>query len=404
MKIITTMRSLPIGGSIITALELAAAMIHAGHDVTVVAGDGPARDLAAELGVPTVTSGGGPRRFAATLHREIRRQRPDVVHGWDWQAIAMTHSVATAVHSLPMIGSITAIDPTPFLPDGIPVGFVSEVMRRRDPRSGSPNFTQNMPINTDTDRPGIVDADELRDTLGLHTDRVQAVLVTRMAYYMKLESILACIGAMEHLSDLPIDLTVVGGGEAEADVRQAADDMNRTLGETRVRLTGELMDPRPAYDLADVALGMGSSILRGMSFGAPAVVLGEDGFALGVTPDTVDAINAVGYYGLGHGSAFGAKQVASQIAELVEDRPRAAQLGAFSREHVVEHHDTTVVAAGLLDQLNAAHEQGPIRSLRACATHAVRLSNAAGNKVARTVRPTPAGPHDHKPQEYRELI
>ncbi len=397
------MRSLPIGGSTITALDLAASMQAAGHDVTVVAGDGPAASIAEDLGVRTVTSSGGAPSFAATLRRELRSNRPDVVHAWDWQAVAATHAVASVGERLPMIGSITLIDPPPFLPEGVPIGFVSELMRRRDPRHGGPNFCQNMPINTDTDRREIVDSTEIVARMDIPPGRRHAVLVTRMAHYMKLESILFAIEALDHISELPLDLLIVGGGEAYDEVEAAAREMNRRLGTTRVRLTGELIDPRPAYALADVVIGMGSSILRGMAFGTPAIVVGEDGFSLTVTPDNVEAINDVGFYGLGDGVDTGAKRLAGEIAGLIEDSSMADELGRFNRDYVVAHHDTGIVAGSLLDQLSGALETGPARSARSVAHNATSLAAAVCRKAAERMRTTPDDPHRNKPQEYREL-
>ena len=50
-------------------------------------------------------------------------------------------------------------------------------------------------------------------------------------------------------------------------------------GRQVVLLTGEIADPRSAYAAADVVVGQGGSALRGMAFGKPLIVVGEEGFS-----------------------------------------------------------------------------------------------------------------------------
>ena len=108
-------------------------------------------------------------------------------------------------------------------------------------------------------------------------------------------------------------------------------------------LTGELADPRPAYAAGDILLGMGGSALRAMAFAKPLVVLGELGFALPVTPETVDTFLWQGFYGLGDGDRR-PEGLADLLRPLLADPARRGELGAFARQWVEGRF--SLVAAG----------------------------------------------------------
>ena len=67
------------------------------------------------------------------------------------------------------------------------------------------------------------------------------------------------------------------------------------VGRDVVLVTGALLDPRPAYAAADIVIGMGSSALKGMAFGKPLVVQGEQGFWKLLEPATLPIFLAQGF-------------------------------------------------------------------------------------------------------------
>jgi glycosyltransferase involved in cell wall biosynthesis len=131
-------------------------------------------------------------------------------------------------------------------------------------------------------------------------------------------------------------LAIVGDGPVRAELAERARQANRQAGRTVVVLTGELADPRPAYDAADVVLGMGGSALRAMAFGKPLIVVGERGFSELLTERTAPMFLSDGWYGLGPGSlGEGADGMARALAMVCRDPGLRAQLGAYGRELVV---------------------------------------------------------------------
>jgi glycosyltransferase involved in cell wall biosynthesis len=171
------------------------------------------------------------------------------------------------------------------------------------------------------------------------------VLVSRLATELKLEGLRRAIGAVELLATATAtQLVVVGDGPARAALEREADAVNRRAGHRVVTLTGELLDPRPAYAAGDVLLGMGGSALRAMAFAKPVVVLGERGFAATLTPERVETFLWQGFYGLGDGETDPAP-LAALLRPLLADPRRRAELGAFARELVEARFSLTAAAA-----------------------------------------------------------
>ena len=114
----------------------------------------------------------------------------------------------------------------------------------------------------------------------MSTDELLVVCTSRLALNAKLESLVEAIDAIDLLAEtLPVRLVIIGEGDASDPLAQRAAAVNRRRGRAVVTLPGPEPDPSPAYAAADVVVGMGTSILRGLAFAKPAIVQGERGFA-----------------------------------------------------------------------------------------------------------------------------
>jgi glycosyltransferase involved in cell wall biosynthesis len=170
----------------------------------------------------------------------------------------------------------------------------------------------------------------------LRHEDLLVVVVSRLADALKREGILAAIDAVGALSrDLSIRLLIVGDGPARPEIEAAAAAQNAVAGRPVVTLTGGVMDPRPAYDAADIVLGMGSSALRGMAFAKPLVVQGERGFWRLLEPDSLGEFLEQGWYGIGDGQD-GSPALQQILRVLHGDPARRERLGAFSRSVVLD--------------------------------------------------------------------
>jgi hypothetical protein len=127
-----------------------------------------------------------------------------------------------------------------------------------------------------------------------------------------------------------------------------AQEINIELRRPAVLVTGPLLDPRVAYAAADIVVGMGGSALRGMAFGKPVVVVGEQGFSAPLTTDTAESYYYKGIYGLGDGDPNNAHLLAN-ILSLAEHPEQRLVLGQFSRQFVLRHFSLETVSARLAE-------------------------------------------------------
>jgi glycosyltransferase involved in cell wall biosynthesis len=200
------------------------------------------------------------------------------------------------------------------------------------------------PIDTAADRPGI-DVEDFVEEHDLEPRFLNVVIVSRVAVHMKQEGIERTVDAIGQLGrELPVRLVIVGGGSAFERVQARAEQVNQALGRRAVVLTGPMADPRPAYEFADVVVGMGSSAIRGLAFGKPVVVVGVQGFSQTVTPESLPHFERAGFYGEGERRVDAARDpIVEELRELLVDTRRRGQLGEFGRRLV---HDRFSLEAG----------------------------------------------------------
>ena len=164
---------------------------------------------------------------------------------------------------------------------------------------------------------------------------------------MKAESLRRTVAAVRTLGrELPLRYVIVGDGQGRPELERLAAETNTKLGRSAIVLTGELLDPRPAYAAADIVVGMGSSALRGMAFGKPVVIVGELGFSAPFNPQTQESFYYKGIYGRGEGGASNERHVAD-LRGLAEHRDQFPAIGEFSRQWVLRHFALEKVSAQL---------------------------------------------------------
>lgn len=336
MKILVYPHDLAIGGSQLNAVEIAAAVQERGHSVAVIGCSGQLETRIAELGLEFIELPAPGRRPSPRVVKGIRRliseRKIDVVHGYEWppalEALMACHgSRATAV------STVLSMSVAPFLPKDLPLMVGTEQIAEAERTFGRSTVTlMEPPVDTRLNSPQIeLPVENFAADWGLRSGYRTLVIVSRLAHEMKLEGILAAMSAVAELSATArVQLLVVGAGPAEAEVRRHAEDVNQTVGERCVVLTGELQDPRCAYAVADVVLGMGGSALRGMAFGKPLIVQGEEGYWRALTPATLPEFLWQGWYGFGPGAVEGVSQLRSELEPLLRDDARRTELGNFA--------------------------------------------------------------------------
>lgn len=352
MRILVYPHDLDLGGSQLNAIELAAAVRDLGHEVLVFGRRGTLTERIAALGLEFIESPKPGRRpslqIAHHLRRLIRHRSIDVVHGYEWPPI-LEARLAVLASDASCIGTVMSMAVAPFIPRGLPlvvgtaqIGAAERANGRRSVRVIEP------PIDLRYNAPGVVaDVHEFADRFGVDTDRPVLVAVSRLAKELKLEGLLCAIRTVRELPNSPV-LVIVGDGPEREAVSRAAHQENVAAGRTAVVLTGALNDPRPAYSIADVVLGMGGSVLRGMAFVKPVVVQGEHGFWRALTPESLAEFRWQGWYGVGTGSLNGPDRLRAELGPLLEFP--AQRLSAARFAHQVVRSDYSLEAAALAQQ------------------------------------------------------
>lgn len=369
MKLLVFAHRLELGGTQINAIELAAQLRDAhGFDVTLHATAGPAlKHLRTKkmgyIPAPDARFHPSPARMR-TLRAVVRRERPDLVHAWDWWQGLEAYAGVHLPMGVPLVISDMMMELTPAMPREVPTTFGFEDLRDAARRAGWRRTHLLLPpVDTVANAPAAADGRAFRAAHRVSEDEILMVSVSRLAEVMKSESLVRSIHAMSRVGrEVPLKLVIVGDGEARVRLQALADAVNGELGREAVLLTGALEDPRPAYDAADIVLGMGGSVLRGLAFGKPAVVLGETGFARLFSPGTADGFLRTGMYGHGDGQDTA---LLSAIRELATGPGLRHDLGSYGRDWVVAHHGLGRVAANFARFCEQAVAARPSRSATA---------------------------------------
>ncbi len=344
MRILVYPHDLGLGGSQINAIECAGAVRDLGHEVVVFGQTGPLRQMVDRLGLPFVESPPLHRRPTPSVVRAVARTGRvsgiQIIHGSEWPPVLECYLAARMNRRAQTIGTVMSMSVAPFIPSTVPLLVGTRQIAAAERSAGREDVVgAEPPVD-------VAGNDCSRDDLGVVAFRrrwqidenaTKIVVVSRLAHEMKLEGILSAIATVGRMAGrLHMQLVIVGDGPAGNVVREAARDANGAAGRRVVVTTGALRDPRPAYATADICLGMGSSVLRGMAFGKPAVVQGEQGFWCLLTPESVEQFLWTGWFGVGSGQRQGESVLESTLARLTEDRSLRDRLGLFGRQLVVD--------------------------------------------------------------------
>ena len=361
MKLLVFPHHLEIGGSQTNAIDLATkSRDDFGHEVVFAATPGPAAEVLDQRRFRLIELPRPRSMPSPTLIREFgracRREDPDLVHAYEDQQIFDAFYGAHVAQSVPMMGTVMSMAVHRMLPRSIPLTYGTKALADAAAlRQPAPVWLLEPPVNTDTDHPGAVDPGPFVAEWGLDDEAVNVVAVSRLISWLKGEGLFRAMDAVAAVARRrggpAVRLVMVGGGPLLGRLAQRAAEVNTEAGRRLVVVTGPMLDPRPAYAAADIVLGMGGSILRGMAFAKPALVVGEGGFSAVYGPDTEAYFHQEGLYGFGRG---GPADLAAQLAGLVDDPQQRQALAAFAHRSVVERYGLSASAAALDGMYRAA--------------------------------------------------
>lgn len=377
MRVLVYPHDLTIGGSQINAIDLAAGVARAGHEVVVYGIPGPLVSYIEERGLRFIPARKlkyrpAPSRIAQLAAIAVR-ERLDLIHAYEWPPCLDAYYGAGLFARVPILSTVLGMTVPSMVPCSMPLimGTAELGAQARNVHKG-PVWVIEPPIDTERDNPGI-DGSAFRRACGVRDQDLLVVTVSRLSLDLKIDALVRAIDAAEMLAHRhPIKLVLVGDGQARAALADRAKAVNMRCGREVVRLHGEELDPRPAYAAADLVLGMGSSSLRAMSLGRPVIVQGEDAFSEIFEPATSDLFLRQGFYGIAD-AAPGVERLAGQMDRLLRDPELRGRLGGFGRETVTTRFS---LARAVRIQLEI-YEECLRKPLRRSATDALRAATGA---------------------------
>jgi hypothetical protein len=376
MNILVYPHELGMGGSQINAIELAAQLRDRGHGVTVFAPPGMLvamiKDLRLDY-VPAPSNATYPSwRSMAALVCLMRERKIDLVHAYEWRPAVEATFGPHLLCGTPVLMTVLSMDVPDFLPRHLPLVVGTRELLLGQRKRGQVHLMEP-PIDTERNR--TADVAKARARWKVDAGEVLVSIVCRLSTDLgKLEGVLAAIDAIGLIpSEPPMRLLIAGDGAGLAQVRARAETVNNRLGRSAVIVAGNLMDPREAYDAADIVLGMGSSALKGMAFNKPLIVQGENGFWRGLDPESLPLFLEEGWWG--HGGR-GAHDLMPILTELAAAPMRRHELGEFSRKVVVERfslNETTEQLISIFDEV-LANPVSPIARIHSLVRTAVEVA------------------------------
>ncbi|MGI8888435.1 MAG: glycosyltransferase [Nocardioidaceae bacterium] len=341
LRILVYPHAMELGGSQLNAIEVASAIRRRGHEVVVYAPDGPLLSRVHELGLPHVPAPDSRIRpspgLALDLARLIESMHIDVIHAYEWPPVLEAFAATSLRRRAVTVATVMSMSVPPFLPASVTLTVGTRRILESTLRSRGAVHLMEPPVDTDANRPDIAQ-EEFSDRYPVPEGTHQVVIVSRLVRELKLEGILAAVRAVGKLaSSRSVRLVIVGDGASRGEIERAAAEVNAVCRREVILLTGELSDPRGAYDIADVCIGMGGSALRALAFAKPLIVQGELGFFETLTARTVDVFRQQGWYGTGSriDSIAAEARLVAQLETLLDDVDLRRRLGAFGRQLVV---------------------------------------------------------------------
>jgi glycosyltransferase involved in cell wall biosynthesis len=341
VRILVYPAHMEIGGSQINAIELAHGVAERGHDVVLFGPDGALVSTVQDLGLEYVRAPREHRwpspRNMLRLRRLVRERGIELVHGYEWGPCLDLGFGPHAMLGTPLVTTVLSMSVPAFLPKHAPLVVGTPRLADEQRRLRSVAHLIEPPIDTVRNAP-TGRRSRARERFGCSPDEVVLAVVCRMTNELrKLEGVLEAVDVVERIGpDHPIRLLLVGEGPALGVVTDRAAEVNRLLGRPAVSAVGGMLDPRDAYEAADIVLGHGSSALRGLAFSKPLVVQGLHGYWRLLDESSLPSFLQHGWWGKGTGN--GPAALESIVEWLLVRREQWESLGLFGRRVVEERY------------------------------------------------------------------
>lgn len=396
MRVLVHLNSLELGGTQINAVDFAAAARAHGVE-SILIGERATLPVSPNLldyaggqgvEVRAYDAPGDMRRHAARLDALVDELRIDLIHVYGmWGAARPVFWGPARWGRTPWVQTVYEMSITPVVLRHMPLIVGTEYLVEEQAHRPGRTTLISPPVDLDRDAPDVAGLPDLRVEAAVGNGPLIGV-VSRLDSRMKARSLSVAIDAMRRLGKLGATLFIVGGGDAESDLRAQALQVNRAVGRDAVRMLGAMSDPRPAYAAADVMLGMGGSAARALAFAKPLVVQGEAGWSRIFDRDSAAELARSSYWSPDE-VADPVGDLATSVAALLADDARRADLGRFGREFAASRFGLDAMTERLCAVYRDAVVYGPAAWLADLPREGRRLVEKAGRAFSRSARPEP---------------
>src|SRR5262249_12231056 len=268
------------GGGEINGGGPAAAVQQRGHEAVVFGRPGPLADRARDMGLRVLSAKTSlrlrPSPLAAReLRAVVRRERPDIVHAYEGYTCTEAFYAVGLRNRPALVGTLYTMSVDAFIPRAFPAiaGTAALEAELLLDRPAAAVFRLDPPVDVVANAPDPEDGLRFRAAHGISAGESVVAIVSRLDLWLKMDSLMAAIAAAGTLAAArPVRLVVVGDGMARETLTRRAEAVNAAHGRQVVIMAGPMVDPVPAYRAADVVIGMGTSLLRGMATAKPTVL------------------------------------------------------------------------------------------------------------------------------------
>jgi hypothetical protein len=351
MRILVCPHQMGMGGSQLSAIELAAGVRDHGHQVTVFAPSGVLMHRASALGLdlrlaPDPAQG---RDWLRQLINVVAELEVDLVHAYEWRPSMSAAFGAGVLRRSPVLMSLMSMAVPAFLPRRLPIVVGTPGLADRQRSAGRRTFLLEPAVDMAANQSRDVSAARAQWEIP-DNDTVVSTVSMLTTELEKLQGVLALIAMVDRLAaEYRLRLVIAGDGEGYQQVRRRADLINHRHGRLVIQPVGFLQDPRSVYEAADISVGMGSSVIKGMAHGKPVIVQGEGGFWRTLRPENAMSFVGEGWFGAG---GAGARDLEKALRQLLDDVPTRVELGWFGRDLVRHRYGLARAAwrlAGIYD-------------------------------------------------------
>ena len=200
MKVLVCPHELAMGGSQISAVELACALGKLGHEVVVHAPDGILSSFVADQGLPLIVSPAPSSvvslRAIGAMSKVVRRGGFDLVHAYEWAPSVRAAFGPNLRWNTPTVMTVLSMEVPDFLPRHVPMIVGTRSLAESESSRRSDVHLIEPPIDTDLNCSS--DVRGARAEFGFDDDELVLSIVCRISPDLdKLAGVLEAIAAVD---------------------------------------------------------------------------------------------------------------------------------------------------------------------------------------------------------------